>query len=53
MYFDAPQDNAPISAPLDMRILLSVNAAALLVVGLMPQLLMAICGYAVTVSLQA
>jgi NADH-quinone oxidoreductase subunit N len=51
MYFDEPTDLKPIDAPLDMRIILSVNALALLVIGLMPQSLMELCIYAVTRSL--
>lgn len=51
MYFDDPVDDAPIRAPLDMRVLLGVNALALLVIGLMPQKLMEICIYAITRSL--
>jgi NADH-quinone oxidoreductase subunit N len=52
MYFDAPQDNSPISAPIDMKFILSVNALALLALGLMPQGLMDICGAAISRSLQ-
>jgi len=51
MYFDEPTDHSPIVAPLDMRIVLGVNALALLVVGIMPQKLMELCIYAVTRSL--
>ncbi len=51
MYFDEPADHQPIHAPLDMRIILSVNAGALLVIGLMPQSLMSLCGYAIVKSL--
>ena len=51
MYFDEPADLKLIDAPLDMRIILSVNALALLVIGLMPQSLMELCIYAVTRSL--
>ena len=52
MYFDAPQDNSMISAPADMKLILSVNAIALLALGLMPQFLMQICGVAIATSLQ-
>ena len=52
MYFDAPQDHSPIVAPLDMRLVLSLNASALLLLGIMPQALMNICAYAITRSLQ-
>jgi len=51
MYFDEPQDTHPIQAPFDMRVVLSVNALALLVIGLMPQGLMSLCAYAVIRSL--
>ena len=40
MYFDAPLDKAAINAPADMKLVLSINALALLVLGLMPQSLM-------------
>jgi NADH-quinone oxidoreductase subunit N len=52
MYFDAPQDGSMISAPADMKLVLSVNAIALLALGLMPQTLMQICGVAIGASLQ-
>ena len=52
MYFDAPQDFATISAPVDMKLILSMNAFALLAFGLMPQTLMNICGNAIARSLQ-
>ncbi|MES2580628.1 MAG: NADH-quinone oxidoreductase subunit NuoN [Pseudomonadota bacterium] len=52
MYFDAPKDNTPISAPVDMQLVLSINAVALLLLGIMPQTLMQICGVAIVTSLQ-
>lgn len=52
MYFDAPHDHSIISAPADMKLILSVNAIALLALGLMPQTLMAICAIAIATSLQ-
>lgn len=51
IYFDEPTDMSPIKAPLDMRIIISVNALALLVIGLMPAKLMDICIYAISQSL--
>jgi NADH-quinone oxidoreductase subunit N len=51
MYFDAPQDKAIINAPVDMRVLLSINGLALLVIGLMPQWLMDVCAKAIFTSL--
>lgn len=52
MYFDEPEDHSPIAAPADMNMVLSVNAAGLLLLGLMPQRLMDICAYAISRSLQ-
>ncbi len=51
MYFDEPLDDAVIDAPLDMRMVLSVNALALLGVGLMPQGLLELCGRTIYASL--
>jgi NADH-quinone oxidoreductase subunit N len=52
MYFDEPTDNTPIINPPEMNILLSLNALALLALGIMPQRLMDMCAYAVAHSLQ-
>jgi NADH-quinone oxidoreductase subunit N len=52
MYFDEPTDNTPINNPPEMNILLSLNALALLALGIMPQRLMDMCAYAVAHSLQ-
>jgi NADH-quinone oxidoreductase subunit N len=52
MYFDEPTDTALIDAPLDARIVLSINALALLFLGLMPQGLMALSANAIFTSLQ-
>lgn len=52
MYFDVPQDSAIINAPADMKLVLSINAIALLALGIMPQALMQICGVAIATSLQ-
>jgi NADH-quinone oxidoreductase subunit N len=43
MFFDAPTDNAPLADGTGVRVLLSANGLALLVLGLMPGGLMAIC----------
>jgi NADH-quinone oxidoreductase subunit N len=51
MYFDDPVDSAPLVAGRDARWLLSVNALALLVFGIWPGPLMAICEYSITLSL--
>ncbi len=42
MYFDEPRETAPIVADWDMRVLLSANGLAVLVIGLAPQSLMAL-----------
>lgn len=52
MYFDAPKDIAAINAPADMKLVLTVNAFALLALGMMPQSLMQVCGLAIATSLQ-
>jgi len=51
MYFDAPVDNAPIQASLDMRFLLSLNGAAVALFGLFPDTLISLCTYALMRSL--
>ena len=51
MYFDAPVDHAPIVASAEMRTLLSINGAAVLVFGLLPGGLMALCAQAVVKAL--
>jgi NADH-quinone oxidoreductase subunit N len=51
MYFDTPADEAPISAPLDMRILISVNGLAVAFLGIFPQVIMSLCAYALLRSL--
>lgn len=40
MYFDAPTDTAPIEAPRDMRILLSINGLAVALLGLLPDVVL-------------
>ena len=51
MYFDAPVETAPIQAGLDVRAVLSLNGALVLVLGLLPGGLMALCGQAIAVLL--
>jgi NADH-quinone oxidoreductase subunit N len=43
MYFEAPETDAPIEVGLDMRVLLSANGLAVLVLGVMPGPLMTLC----------
>ena len=49
MYFDAPRapNNTPITAPKDAAIVLSVNGALLLILGVMPGGLMTLCSQAI------
>ncbi|MGX5650479.1 NADH-quinone oxidoreductase subunit NuoN [Hydrogenophaga sp. YM1] len=47
MYFDAPTQSAPIEAGLDVRSVLSVNGALVLILGIVPGGLMALCAQAV------
>ena len=43
MYFDSPVDSAPITAGLDVRVLLSLNGLAVAFLGLFPETLMMLC----------
>lgn len=52
MYFDAPEDNTPLTAPIDMRFILSVHSLALLGLGLFPEVLLSVCGHSLLISLQ-
>ena len=47
MYFDAPVHNEPISASMEVRTVLSVNGALVLILGLIPGGLIALCAHAV------
>lgn len=51
MYFDAPEDQSPISAQPDARVLMSMNGLAVLALGILPQPLMALCAYSIQRSL--
>ena len=51
MYFDDAQDNSPITISGDMKLVLSLNALALLVLGVMPERLIALCVEAMRQSL--
>lgn len=51
MYFDEPKDKVAIKSSPEMRWALSLNALALLALGLMPQVFMNLCAYAITLSL--
>jgi NADH-quinone oxidoreductase subunit N len=43
MYFDKAQDSARLEVPLDMRLLLSANGLAVLLIGVFPGSLLALC----------
>ena len=47
MYFESPTSSAVISAPFDVRAVLSINGALVLLLGILPGGLMALCGQAV------
>jgi len=48
MYFDPPIQTAPIEAPMDIRVVLTINGALVLLLGLLPGSLMALCAKAVS-----
>ena len=47
MYFDKPEDEAPLEAGVDTRIALTVNGLAMLVLGMFPGALLSICAAAI------
>ena len=51
MYFDAPADTAPITPRGDVRVLMSANGLAMLLFGILPEPLMALCLYSIQASL--
>ena len=51
MYFDAPLTASSVSAPLDVRVVLTINGALVLGLGLLPGGLMALCADAVVRAL--
>ncbi len=51
MYFDAPITPLPVLVPLDVRALLSVNGALVLILGILPGGLMALCAQAILKTL--
>jgi len=52
MYFEEPRESAPIETTGDVRVLLSLNGAAVLVFGLLPGWLMTMCANAVLQALK-
>jgi NADH-quinone oxidoreductase subunit N len=51
MFFDEPRETAPIVATADVRTILSINGAAVLIFGLLPGGLMAMCVEAIVKAL--
>jgi NADH-quinone oxidoreductase subunit N len=51
MYFDPPQDTAPIAPRRDVSFVMSANGLAVLALGIIPQPLMALCLYSIQASL--
>ncbi|HVL77250.1 MAG TPA: NADH-quinone oxidoreductase subunit NuoN [Noviherbaspirillum sp.] len=51
MYFDDPVDQVQLAGSHDMRVMLSLNGAAVVLLGVLPGPLMALCAYAVMQSL--
>jgi NADH-quinone oxidoreductase subunit N len=51
MYFDAPLTAASVSAPLEVRVVLTINGALVLLLGLLPGRLMSLCADAIVSSL--
>ncbi len=51
MYFDAPESHSPISVQPDSSILISFNGLAVLLLGIFPGNLMAMCAVSVQQSL--
>jgi NADH-quinone oxidoreductase subunit N len=47
MYFDDAQDSSPVTAQLDMGVLLSANGLAVLLLGILPGPLMQLCFYSI------
>jgi NADH-quinone oxidoreductase subunit N len=47
MYFDAPDDTAVLAPTADVKVLMSLNGAAVLFFGIVPQPLMALCLYSI------
>ncbi|HXF66639.1 MAG TPA: NADH-quinone oxidoreductase subunit NuoN [Burkholderiales bacterium] len=51
MYFDAPEDTAPLEPRGDVRVLMSANGLAMLLFGVLPEPLMALCLASIQASL--
>jgi len=53
MYFDEPITATTVSAPAEVRVVLSLNAALILVLGLLPGGLMTLCSQAIVQMLRS
>jgi len=51
MYFDSPITATTVSAPIEVRAVLSLNGALVLVLGILPGGLMALCADAIVKTL--
>jgi NADH-quinone oxidoreductase subunit N len=51
MYFDTPLTASTVSSPTDVRVTLSINAGLILVLGIIPGGLMALCARAIVLTL--
>jgi NADH-quinone oxidoreductase subunit N len=51
MYFDAPADESPLTAGMDMRILISINGLAVALLGISPEYLMELTTFSILRSL--
>ncbi|MCV2368996.1 NADH-quinone oxidoreductase subunit NuoN [Roseateles oligotrophus] len=51
MFFDEPSDHAPLAAPADVRVVMSLNGVAVLMFGVLPGGLMALCAHAIVKTL--
>ena len=51
MWFDEPVDSAPLDAPADMKVVLSLNGVAILALGVLPGPLLTVCAAAMKVTL--
>ena len=50
MYFDEPEESLPIVAGLDFKVTLGLNSLSMIILGMFPGLLMAVCASAVKAS---
>jgi NADH-quinone oxidoreductase subunit N len=51
MYFDSPITATTVSAPTDVRVVLSINGALVLILGILPGGLMTLCSQAIIKTL--